>query len=86
MEGVLEVDGHQEFIGRSQGAFTQLTVTQDMYIGGHRNFEETSKHANVSVSLEGCVQKVHTYFVALCKGCLLKVYQWKALIVVLMIV
>lgn len=58
MEGVLEVDGQQVAIGQSQGAFTQLTVTQNMYIGGHRNFDETSRLANLSESFEGCVQKV----------------------------
>lgn len=58
MEGILVIDGQRAAMGQSQGAFTQLTVTQDMYIGGHRDFMETSKQANVSVSFEGCVQKV----------------------------
>ena len=58
MEGVMEVDDDERVIGLSQGAFTQLTVTQNMFIGGHRNFDETSKQANVTKSFVGCIQKV----------------------------
>lgn len=57
MEGVLEIDNEVVAIGQSLGAFTQLTVTQSMFIGGHRNFDETSKLANVSVAFDGCIQK-----------------------------
>ncbi|XP_053394807.1 pikachurin-like [Mercenaria mercenaria] len=58
MEGILEIDDQVAAIGQSQGAFTQLTVTQSMYVGGHRNFDETSKLANVSQSFDGCIQKL----------------------------
>lgn len=58
MEGVLEIDDESVAIGQSQGAFTQLTVTQSLFIGGHRNFDETSKQANVTQAFEGCIQKV----------------------------
>ncbi|KAH3696364.1 hypothetical protein DPMN_083828, partial [Dreissena polymorpha] len=58
MEGVMEVDDDERVIGLSQGAFTQLTVTQNMFIGGHRNFDETSKQANVTKSFVGCIQKL----------------------------
>ncbi|XP_052775155.1 pikachurin-like isoform X2 [Mya arenaria] len=58
MEGILEVDGQVVSHGQSHGAFTQLTVTQPMYIGGHRNFDETSGAANVSRGFDGCIQKL----------------------------
>ena len=58
MEGILEIDHQIAAIGQSQGAFTQLTVTQNMFIGGHRNFDETSSLANVSLPFDGCIQKV----------------------------
>ena len=58
MEGVLEIDDTVAAIGQSQGAFTQLTVTQNMFVGGHRNFDETSRMANVTQSFDGCIQKV----------------------------
>ncbi|KAL4236805.1 hypothetical protein ACF0H5_005192 [Mactra antiquata] len=58
MEGILEIDDRTVAIGQSQGAFTQLTVTQNLYIGGHRNFDETSKQANVTYAFEGCIQKL----------------------------
>lgn len=58
MEGILQIDDQLVTIGQSFGAFTQLTLTQDMYIGGHRNFDETAKVANVSHAFNGCIQKV----------------------------
>lgn len=57
MEGVMEIDGHVAAINQSQGAFTQLTVTQSLFLGGHRNFDETSMFANISKAFDGCIQK-----------------------------
>lgn len=58
LEGILEIDYKVAAIGQSQGAFTQLTLTQSLFIGGHRNFDETSKLANISESFDGCIQKI----------------------------
>ncbi|CAI9728070.1 pikachurinpikachurin-like [Octopus vulgaris] len=57
-DGILEVDNQPRAEGLSQGAYTQLTLLQDLYIGGHQNFDETSKYANISTSFSGCIQKV----------------------------
>jgi len=56
--GVLQVDGQQLDGIMSSGAFTQLTLTLDLFIGGHRNFDEVSKAVRVSKSFSGCIQKV----------------------------
>ena len=58
MEGVLQVDDGPEVKGQSRGAYTQLTLLQNLFLGGHHNFDHTSKHANVSSSFVGCIQKV----------------------------
>lgn len=58
LEGILEIDDEVVAIGQSQGAFTQLTLMQNLFVGGHRNFDETSKLANVSESFDGCIQKI----------------------------
>ena len=58
LEGILEIDDKVVAVGQSQGAFTQLTLTQNLFIGGHRNFDETAKLANISQSFDGCIQKV----------------------------
>ena len=63
MEGVLEVDEEVVAIGQSQGAFTQLTLIQNLYVGGHRNYDETSRLANVTRSFDGCIQKVREIFI-----------------------
>lgn len=57
-DGILEVDDQPRAEGLSQGAYTQLTLLQDLFIGGHQNFDETSKYANISTSFSGCIQKV----------------------------
>ena len=58
MEGVLQVDEEPEVKGQSKGAYTQLTLLQNLFLGGHHNFDHTSKHANLSSSFVGCIQKV----------------------------
>ena len=57
-DGRMKVDNQQEVIGMAKGAYTQLTLTLDLFVGGHRNFDEIAKTANVRDSLKGCVQKV----------------------------
>ena len=49
----------------SNGAYTQLTLTLDLFIGGHRNFDEVAKSANVKEPFKGCVQKVGVRFLFL---------------------
>jgi len=56
--GVLQVDAQPHVEGTSNGAFTQLTLTLDLFIGGHRNYDEVAKAAELSQSLHGCIQKV----------------------------
>ena len=56
--GYLRVDGHQLVEGMASGAFTQLTLTLDLFVGGHRNYDEVSKSAKVYKSFKGCIQKV----------------------------
>ena len=58
LQGVMEIDDQPPVEGLAQGAFTQLTLTQDLFIGGHYSFDETSSVANLSSSFYGCIQKV----------------------------
>ncbi|PVD23328.1 hypothetical protein C0Q70_16596 [Pomacea canaliculata] len=58
LQGVLKVDEQPEVTGQSQGAYTQLTLLENLFIGGHHNFDHTSKHANLSTSFAGCIQKI----------------------------
>lgn len=56
--GYLQVDNQPQVEGTSTGAFTQLTLTLDLFIGGHRNFDEMAKAADVTKAFKGCIQKV----------------------------
>lgn len=56
--GSLRVDGQQPVNGTSPGVFTQLTLTLDLFVGGHRNRDEVARSADVSRSFSGCIQKV----------------------------
>ncbi|XP_041360084.1 pikachurin-like [Gigantopelta aegis] len=58
LQGILQVDDQPKIEGDAQGAYTQLTLMKSLYVGGHKNFDETSKYANVSQSFAGCIQKV----------------------------
>jgi len=60
LQGILEIDEQLKVEGNANGAFTQLTLLQDLYIGGHDNFDQISKLANLSSSFHGCMQKVYT--------------------------
>jgi len=59
--GFLKVDDQPLIESMSSGAFTQLTLTLDLFIGGHRNFDEVSKAVHMSKSFSGCIQKVSCY-------------------------
>ncbi|XP_076441439.1 LOW QUALITY PROTEIN: pikachurin-like [Babylonia areolata] len=58
LEGVLRVDEGPEVKGQSRGAYTQLTLLQNLFLGGHHNLDHTSRHANLSSSFVGCIQKI----------------------------
>ena len=36
LEGILEIDDNVAAIGQSQGAFTQLTLTQNLFVVDHQ--------------------------------------------------
>jgi len=56
--GIMRLDNEPTVNGTSKGAFTQLTLTLDLFLGGHRNFDEVARNADVSKSFRGCIQKV----------------------------
>ena len=56
--GILQLDGEPTVNGTARGAFTQLTLTLDLFLGGHRNFDEVARNAEISESFHGCIQKV----------------------------
>jgi hypothetical protein len=56
--GSLRVDGQTPVNGTSSGSFTQLTLALDMFVGGHRNFDEVARNADIGKSFSGCIQKV----------------------------
>lgn len=58
LEGILQINEGPEVRGQSQGAYTQLTLLQNLFLGGHNNFDHTSRHANLSSSFVGCIQKL----------------------------
>ena len=58
-DGTLKVDDQRPVRGMSKGSYTQLTLTLDLFIGGHRNFDEVVTTADVSEPFKGCVQKVN---------------------------
>ena len=72
--GRLQVDDQPIVIGASNGAFTQLTLSLDLFIGGHRNYDEVARLANVERGFQGCIQKVngHTQFLAERYNCIAK--------------
>jgi len=57
-QGSLRVDDQSAVTGQSRGTFTQLTLALDLFVGGHRNFDEVAAMADVHESFRGCVQKV----------------------------
>ena len=57
-DGYLQLDNQAAVEGMSKGAYTQLTLTLDLFVGGHRNFDEVAKNANIRKAFKGCIQKV----------------------------
>ena len=58
MMGVLQVDDQPEVGGYSVGAFTQLSLPLNMFIGGVSDMKDVSRDAGLTQSLVGCVQRV----------------------------
>ena len=58
--GRLQVDDQPVVLGASRGAFTQLTLDLDLFVGGHRNFDEVARLAGVDRGFHGCIQKVRS--------------------------
>ena len=56
--GLLRVDDQPEVRGVASGSYTQLTLALDLFIGGHRNFDEVPRVVQVKSGLKGCIQKV----------------------------
>ena len=55
--GTMLVDDQPIVSGQLQGSYTQLTLIDSLYLGGHPNYDHTSKHAQASRSFNGCLQK-----------------------------
>jgi len=58
----LQVDDQPVVLGTSSGGFTQLTLSLDLFLGGHRNFDELAKLAGVQQGFHGCIQKVYATY------------------------
>lgn len=58
---ILQVDDQPPVHALAPGAFTQLSLPQNLYIGGVPNFEMVSPKIKVRTSFVGCIQKVKVY-------------------------
>lgn len=59
--GFLKVNDQKMVEGIASGAFTQLTLLLELFIGGHKNYDEVSGKVQVEKSFEGCIQKVDNF-------------------------
>ncbi|GFR15204.1 pikachurin [Trichonephila clavata] len=57
-DGILEVDNQPKVEGISPGAFTQLSLPLNMYIGGVHDARDVARKASITESFTGCIQKV----------------------------
>ncbi|XP_013773558.1 pikachurin-like [Limulus polyphemus] len=57
-DGSLEVDTQPRVEGMSQGAFTQLSLPLNLYIGGVSDLQDVAEKARITASFSGCIQKV----------------------------
>ena len=57
-DGWLQIDNQIAVEGMAKGAYTQLTLTLDLFIGGHRNFDEVNQGVGMHKAFKGCLQKV----------------------------
>ena len=58
MMGALQVDDQPEVGGYSVGAFTQLSLPLNLFIGGVSDMKDVSRDASLTQSFSGCVQRV----------------------------
>lgn len=56
-EGVLQVDDQQTTIGMSLGAFTQLSLPLNLYVGGVPNLRDIHQNVQSAEMFSGCIQK-----------------------------
>lgn len=59
---VLQVDRRPSSQILAPGAFTQLSLPLNLYIGGVPNFDMVSPKVRVRTSFVGCIQKVRLKF------------------------
>ncbi|RWS26016.1 pikachurin-like protein [Leptotrombidium deliense] len=57
-KGILEVDGQPRVEDYSKGAFTQLYLPLNLFIGGVSDLKDVSQTSDISQSFVGCIQKV----------------------------
>ncbi|XP_015907469.1 pikachurin [Parasteatoda tepidariorum] len=57
-DGILEVDEQPKVEGTSPGAFTQLSLPLNMYIGGVHDARDVARKAFITESFTGCIQRV----------------------------
>lgn len=57
-EGVLKVDDQQTTIGMSLGAFTQLSLPLNLYVGGVPSLHDIHQNVQSADMFSGCVQRV----------------------------
>ncbi|KAJ4447040.1 hypothetical protein ANN_09029, partial [Periplaneta americana] len=55
---ILQVDNLAPTQAMAPGAFTQLSLPQNLYIGGVPNFDMVSPKVKVRTSFVGCIQKI----------------------------
>ncbi|KAG8201453.1 hypothetical protein JTE90_024323 [Oedothorax gibbosus] len=56
-DGLMEVDDQPRVRGTSPGAFTQLSLPLNMYIGGIHDARDVARKASITESFTGCIQK-----------------------------
>lgn len=59
---ILQVDDQIPVHALAPGAFTQLSLPQNLYIGGVPNFDMVSPKVKVRTSFVGCIQKASERF------------------------
>ncbi|XP_013792509.2 pikachurin-like, partial [Limulus polyphemus] len=56
--GVLEVDDQPRVEGTSQGAFTQLSLPLNLYLGGVPDLNDVAQLSGITASFSGCILEV----------------------------
>lgn len=58
LEGVLKVDNQESVFGLALGAFTQLSLPLNLYLGGVPRLADLHRNAQARQAFVGCLQKV----------------------------